>query len=116
MSWPRAMRPQPICPIAKRLLGAFLPNTLEGTMSGNANAVVVAATALPKSRRVMAARFVGCFMLERSLATSALGKRPYQFGRPRALLKSRRDESSAGLIQTELDRASGRYCFDYRFI
>src|SRR5690606_24793610 len=34
ISCTRAIRPQPICPILILLLGAFLPNTLAGTILG----------------------------------------------------------------------------------
>jgi hypothetical protein len=34
MSWPREIRPVPIAPTVIRLLGAFLPKTVEGTMDG----------------------------------------------------------------------------------
>jgi hypothetical protein len=46
------MRPQPICPIWMRLLGAFFPKTLEGTMLGIAAvAKAVAEVFLIKERR-----------------------------------------------------------------
>ena len=46
------MRPQPICPIWIRLLGAFFPKTLEGTMLGIAAvAKAVAEVFLIKERR-----------------------------------------------------------------
>jgi hypothetical protein len=44
MSWPRAMRPAPITPTLMRLLGAFWPNTVEGTMAGKPMAAAVCST------------------------------------------------------------------------
>src|SRR5450759_3176497 len=34
-SWPIAIRPKPICPTFIFSLGAFFPNTLDGTIVGN---------------------------------------------------------------------------------
>jgi hypothetical protein len=45
------MRPVPIAATLIRLLGAFLPNTLAGTMDGNANSADAFIELLKNSRR-----------------------------------------------------------------
>jgi hypothetical protein len=54
-SCPRAILPQPICPICILLLGALLPNTDEGTNVGMVIAPAVVAAAFFKNTRLFMA-------------------------------------------------------------
>jgi hypothetical protein len=45
------MRPVPIAPTFMRLLGAFFPNTLAGTIDGNPNVSEVSAAAFAEDSR-----------------------------------------------------------------
>ena len=51
MSCPREMRPTPMAPTLMRLLGAYWPNTLDGTMVGNASAAAAPAPVFRNARR-----------------------------------------------------------------
>src|SRR5512146_3511289 len=51
MSCPREMRPTPMAPTLMRLLGAYCPNTVAGTMVGNPTTAAVLKLFFRKLRR-----------------------------------------------------------------